>query len=86
MLIGHYVALRRAADAAFDADSFHAAYAIAGALRTAKNMGAFTRLAGLGNTRYISHLPRLRAYLARSLSHPFLSAFALWYERNITPQ
>jgi len=85
-LIAHYIALRRAADRSFDTDSFGAAYAIAGALRTAKNMGAFARLAGIGNARYVSHLPRLRAYLARALSHPVLSPFALWYEKHLPPQ
>ena len=85
-LVGHYVALRRAADAAFDADSFHAAFAICAALRSAKNMGAFVRLAGIGNPIYLKHLSRLRAYLRRALSHPVLSPFAVWYERHLPPQ
>jgi tRNA threonylcarbamoyl adenosine modification protein YjeE len=44
-LVERYVALRRAADASFAADSFRAAFAIAAALRTMKNMGAFARFA-----------------------------------------
>ncbi|MEO8669377.1 MAG: phosphotransferase, partial [Bauldia sp.] len=84
-LADHYVRLRRAADPAFDTDSFRAAYAVTAALRTAKNMGAFSRLAAIGNTSYLSHLRRLRAYLARAVSHPVLSPFALWYEKHLPP-
>jgi tRNA threonylcarbamoyl adenosine modification protein YjeE len=85
VLVEHYVARRRAADAAFDADSFRAALAIAAALRTMKNMGAFARFAATGKPQYISHLQRASAYLARILSDPVLSALALWYERHLSP-
>ncbi|MEJ0011453.1 MAG: tRNA (adenosine(37)-N6)-threonylcarbamoyltransferase complex ATPase subunit type 1 TsaE [Bauldia sp.] len=80
-LVAHYIAAR---GPGFDADSFRSAYAIAGALRVAKILGAFARLAGIGNGRYIRHLPRLRAYLARSLAAPVLSPFALWYEKHLS--
>jgi N-acetylmuramate 1-kinase len=76
---------RRASEGDFDADSFSAAFAISAALRNFKNMGAFARLASVGNQSYIKHLPRLRAYLARALSHPVLSPLAVWYERHLPP-
>jgi tRNA threonylcarbamoyl adenosine modification protein YjeE len=82
-LVAHYIATR---GSGFDADSFQAAYAISGALRIAKILGAFARLAGVGKDKYIKHLPRLRAYLARDLRAPVLSPLALWYERHLTPQ
>jgi tRNA threonylcarbamoyl adenosine modification protein YjeE len=84
-LVEQYVARRRAADAAFDADSFRATLAIAAALRTMKNMGAFARFAATGKPQYISHLQRASAYLARIMSDPVLSALALWYERHLSP-
>ncbi len=84
-LAGHYIAHRRAANPAFDTDSFAAAFAICATLRNFKNMGAFARLAGVGNPIYVKHLPRLRAYLARSLAHPVLSPLAVWYERHLPP-
>ncbi|MEJ0096770.1 MAG: tRNA (adenosine(37)-N6)-threonylcarbamoyltransferase complex ATPase subunit type 1 TsaE [Bauldia sp.] len=78
-----YVARRRAADPSFDADSFREAFAIAAALRTIKNMGAFARLADAGKPIYLNHLQRLRGYLLRAVSHPVLSPLALWYERHL---
>lgn len=85
-LRNRYVALRLAADPAFDAESFARAYVICGASRTIKNMGTFARLAAAGKQRYLNHLPRLREYLARSLADPVLSALALWYEKHLTPE
>jgi tRNA threonylcarbamoyl adenosine modification protein YjeE len=82
-LLGRYVAARRAA-ATFDADSFRAAFAIAAALRTMKNMGAFARFAETGKPQYVRHLHRLSGYLSRALSEPVLSPLALWYERHLT--
>lgn len=81
-LVRHYIAARAPG---FDADSFRAAYAVSGALRIAKILGAFARSAVTGNNRYIKHLPRLRAYLSRDLRESVLSPFALWYERHLSP-
>jgi aminoglycoside/choline kinase family phosphotransferase len=81
-LVAHYVACR---GSDFDADSFRAAYAVTGALRIAKILGAFSRAAANGNARYIKHLPRLRAYLLRDLRESVLSPFALWYEKHLSP-
>jgi aminoglycoside/choline kinase family phosphotransferase len=84
-LVVQYIAHRRAGSSVFDADSFEAAFAICAALRNFKNMGAFARLASVGNPMYVKHLPRLRAYLARALPHPVLSPLAVWYERHLPP-
>lgn len=84
-LVERYVALRRAAGASFAPDSFRAAFAIAAALRTMKNMGAFARFAAVGKPQYIKHLHRLTGYLVRVLSEPVLSPLALWYEKHLSP-
>lgn len=84
-LCDRYVALRRAADSGFNEAAFAAAYAICGTVRILKNMGAFARLAGTGKQHYLNHLPRLREYLRRTLLHPVLSPFALWYEGHLIP-
>jgi aminoglycoside/choline kinase family phosphotransferase len=84
-LVERYVALRRGADPSFAADSFRAAFAIAAALRTMKNMGAFARFAAAGKPQYVRHLQRLSGYLVRALSDPVLSPLALWYEKRLSP-
>lgn len=80
-----YVALRRAADPAFDVHGFARAFAVAAASRATKNLGAFARLVESGRTSYIKHLPRTREYLARALANPVLSPLAVWYEDNLIP-
>jgi N-acetylmuramate 1-kinase len=85
-LVGHYVALRRRARADFDAASFSTAYAILGAQRATKILGAFARLADhAGKRQYLQHMPRLREYLKRSLAHPALTGYAHWYRRHLPP-
>jgi tRNA threonylcarbamoyl adenosine modification protein YjeE len=81
----HYVAMRQAASAHFDAGAFETAYAITAAVRTAKNLGVFARLARHGRGEYLGHVPRLVSYLERALAHPVLSGIALWYERHLQP-
>jgi tRNA threonylcarbamoyl adenosine modification protein YjeE len=86
-LRAQYVALRRAADPAFDAESFITAYAIAGAQRATKVLGIFARLAKqAGKPGYLKHLPRVGEYLRRNLAHPVLSDYRLWYEKRLPPQ
>jgi tRNA threonylcarbamoyl adenosine modification protein YjeE len=80
-----YVARRREFDSRFDAAAFDAAYAILGAARLLKIFGVFARLAGLGKTQYLQHLPRLHDYLGRNFAHPVLSELAVWYERHLPP-
>ena len=59
------------ADASFDPRAFHRAYALLGAQRSTKILGIFARLALRdGKPDYLRHLPRVRAYLERDLSHP----------------
>ena len=82
----HYVGLRRASDPAFDAETFREAYAILAAQRATKILGVFARLAEFaGREQYLQHMPRLREYLARSLAHPALTGYALWYRRHLSP-
>jgi tRNA threonylcarbamoyl adenosine modification protein YjeE len=84
-LIDRYVAARTATDPTFDSGTFRVVFAVTAALRTIKNMGAFARFAAVGNTSYIRHLTRLRAYLSTALTEPVLSPFALWYEKEVPP-
>ncbi len=85
-LVARYVAARRAADPGFDAEAFAEAYAILAVQRATKILGIFVRLAnGAGKTGYLKHIPRLSEYLDRSLAHPALTRYALWY-RTYLPQ
>jgi tRNA threonylcarbamoyl adenosine modification protein YjeE len=84
-LRAEYVARRKSANPAFDAEAFSAAYAIASVARNFKNLGAFARLAAHGRPAYLQHVPRLRAYLDRSLAHAVLSPLRLWYDRVLPP-
>lgn len=63
----------RAAQGAFDRDSFEEAYSIMAAQRNAKILGIFVRLDRRdGKPAYIKHLPRIRDYFRRALAHPAL--------------
>jgi N-acetylmuramate 1-kinase len=85
-LLGRYIARRRAADRRFDADAFTEAYAILAAQRATKILGVFARLADHARKRnYLQHIPRLREYLQRSLAHPALNRYALWYREHLLP-
>jgi len=83
-LLGHYAALRRAADPAFDMAGFARAYAIMGAQRATKVLGIFARLDRRdGKPQYLAHMPRVRAYLVRDLAHPALVDLRKWYENHL---
>jgi aminoglycoside/choline kinase family phosphotransferase len=84
-LAAHYVAARKIADPAFDAAAFGDAYAILAAARAAKNLGVFARLAALGDPAYLPHIPRVGAYLRRTLAVDVLSPLRLWYEERLPP-
>jgi tRNA threonylcarbamoyl adenosine modification protein YjeE len=84
-LTAHYVAARKSADPAFDAPAFAEAYAILAAARGAKNLGVFARLAALGDPAYLPHIPRVGAYLRRTLAVDVLSPLRLWYEERLPP-
>ncbi len=82
--LGHYAALRRKHDPAFDMAAFARAYAIMGAQRATKILGIFARLNHRdGKPQYLAHIPRVRAYLLRNLAHPALAELKAWYETNL---
>jgi hypothetical protein len=82
-LVDHYLALRRQAQPAFDAEAFLEAYAILAAQRAMRILGVFVRLAErAGKPAYLRHIPRVRGYLARGLAHPVLSGLRVWYEEH----
>ena len=79
-LTAHYVSLR-ARDAGFDAAGFERAYAIMAAQRGSKILGIFVRLLERdGKPQYLRHIPRIKAYLARTLDHPSLTALRDLYQ------
>jgi len=79
-----YLRRRSAADPAFDAKGFAAAYAAMGAQRASKILGLFARLDKRdGKPDYLRHLPRIERYLARNLAHPLLQALAVWYQKYL---
>jgi len=79
-LVARYCAARRADNPRFDEAAFAEAYAILGAQRATKVLGAFTRLAYHdGRLGYADHLPRVKNVLARNLKHPVLSGLRVWY-------
>lgn len=83
-LLGHYARLRRDADPTFDMAGFARAYAILGAQRATKVLGIFARLAQRdGKPQYLTHLPRVEAYLRKDLRHPALADIKAWYEANL---
>ena len=77
-----YVAARRAAGA-FDETAFAEAYAIMAAQRNSKILGIFVRLNERdGKPAYLKHLPRIKTYLDRALSHPALAGLRDFYQRS----
>ncbi|PRD44339.1 tRNA (adenosine(37)-N6)-threonylcarbamoyltransferase complex ATPase subunit type 1 TsaE [Phyllobacterium phragmitis] len=74
---------RRKLGGTFDEEEFRAAYSIMSAQRNSKILGIFVRLDQRdGKPYYLKHLPRIRAYLQRSLTHPVLAPVRMWYEEN----
>ncbi len=85
-LLSRYTRVRRSADAAFDTPAFARAYATLAAQRASKILGIFARLERRDNKpQYLRHLPRVWAYLQRSLAHPALAPLAAWYRANVPP-
>lgn len=83
-LLATYAQLRREADEAFDMAGFARAYAILGAQRATKILGIFARLDQRDNKpAYLRHIPRVEAYLRKSLRHPALADIKAWYELNL---
>jgi N-acetylmuramate 1-kinase len=83
-LLAHYAKLRRDADESFDMASFAKAYLTLAAQRATKVLGIFARLNQRdGKPQYLAHMPRVEAYLKKSLRHPALAEIKAWYEANI---
>ena len=83
-LLTRYVETRTRDEAGFDASGFRAAYAVTGAQRNTKIIGIFARLCLRdGKPRYLAHIPRLAAYLARDLAHPALGPVAAWFAQHL---
>jgi N-acetylmuramate 1-kinase len=79
-----YMRRRTAADPAFDAQRFAAAYAAMGAQRATKILGLFARLDKRDRKPdYLRHLPRIERYLKRNLAHPLLQPLAVWYQNQL---
>jgi len=79
-IIGRYKAARR--QAGFDEAAFDEAYAIAGAQRASKILGAFVRLDRRdGKPHYLKHLPRINGYLRRNLKAPALQKLKACYRQ-----
>jgi aminoglycoside/choline kinase family phosphotransferase len=78
-IVEAYMRARMAAGA-FDREAFERDYAIMAAQRMTKVIGIFVRLKKRdGKAGYLRHLPRLAAYLKRSLAHPALAPVAQCY-------
>src|ERR1700690_1413586 len=83
-LLSRYTRARRAADAGFNAPTFAKVYATLAAQRASKILGIFARLdRPAGKPQYLRHMPRVWAYLQRSLAHPALTPLAAWYRANV---
>lgn len=83
-LIERYLAGRRAADADFDGETFHATLALMAAQRNTKILGIFARLANRdAKPRYLAHIPRIADYLGEALAHPALARLANWHAENL---
>jgi hypothetical protein len=83
-LLSRYTRARRESDPMFNATQFAQAYATLAAQRASKILGIFARLEKRdGKPQYIRHMPRVWAYLRRSLAHPALSDLQRWYRANV---
>jgi tRNA threonylcarbamoyl adenosine modification protein YjeE len=83
-LLSRYTRARLSADPNFDAIGFARAYATLAAQRASKILGIFARLERRdGKPQYLRHLPRVWAYLQRSLAHPGLAPLNSWYKHNV---
>lgn len=72
----------RAVQGEFDRATFEAAYAVMAAQRNSKILGIFVRLnLRDGKPGYMQHLPRIRDYLSRALSHPALGTLRAFYDK-----
>ena len=83
-LLSRYTRARRAAEPGFDAPGFVQLYATLAAQRASKILGIFARLERRdGKPQYLRHLPRVSAYLQRSLAHPALAPLKAWHRIHV---
>ncbi len=83
-LLSRYARGRRAADPEFDPPTFIKTYSTLAAQRASKILGIFVRLAVRdGKTQYLRHIPRVWAYLQRSLAHHALAQLNAWYGAHV---
>jgi aminoglycoside/choline kinase family phosphotransferase len=83
-LLGRYVQKRREAHPDFDPPTFIKAYATLAAQRASKILGIFARLDRRDHKpQYLRHIPRVWAYLQRSLTHPSLATLHGWYSVHV---
>jgi hypothetical protein len=83
-LLSHYVQERRETDLNFDPPRFIRSYATLAAQRASKILGIFARLDRRdGKPQYLRHIPRVWAYLQRSLAHPSLASLNAWYSVHV---
>jgi hypothetical protein len=85
-LLNRYVQAMGELDPAFDPVNFIRIYATLAAQRASKILGIFARLHKRdGKPQYLRHLPRVWAYLQRSLAHPALGPLQEWYREHVPP-
>jgi tRNA threonylcarbamoyl adenosine modification protein YjeE len=83
-LLSRYTRARLKAEPAFDAPGFVRLYATLAAQRACKILGIFARLERRdGKPQYLRHLPRVSAYLQRSLAHPALAPLKGWHRIHV---
>jgi len=83
-LLGRYVRRRRGVEADFDGPGFIKTYVTLAAQRASKILGIFARLdLRDGKPQYLRHMPRVWAYLQRSLEHPSLAPLNEWYSEHV---
>ncbi len=78
-LLEHYLDIRKHKNAMFDSKIFKTGFAIMAAQRATKILGIFVRLNERdGKAQYLQHIPRVQAYLERSLQHPVMCSYRQW--------
>lgn len=69
-----------------DGAAFRRSFAVLGAVRHARIVAVFTRLAlREGKRAYLAHLPRVWRLLDGQLAHPDLAPVAAWFDRHLPP-
>lgn len=82
-LAARMIARYRAAFPQLDGEAFELSYTVLGALRHARILGVFARLALRdGRRHYLVHVPRVWRQLEAKLAEPALAEVAAWFERH----